>query len=152
MARRSAEPALVALDSSCLVAIVSEWHEQHAVTISAVGGRTPSRRQRAAGATGTCARRSLLRPHAAARALPPFGGRRVAPPAGFEKESETVALDGPEYWSLLRRTLDDGIYGGRIYDAIIAACARKGGARELLTLNAKHFEPFADEPLRVSSP
>ena len=150
MARRSAEPALVALDSSCLVAIVSEWHEQHAVTISAVERRLDASARLVLPAHALAEAYCVLTRLPAPYRLSAADAWRLL--AGFEKESETVALDGPEYWSLLRRALDDGIYGGRIYDAIIAACARKGGARELLTLNAKHFEPFADEPLRVSSP
>jgi len=44
------------------------------------------------------------------------------------------------------------VYGGRIYDAVIAACARKAKARELLTWNLKHFEPFADGSLVAASP
>jgi predicted nucleic acid-binding protein len=70
----------------------------------------------------------------------------------FEKNAPTVALTPREYWLLMRVAPATSVYGGRIYDAVIAACARKAGARELLTLNLKHFESFADESLRITSP
>jgi predicted nucleic acid-binding protein len=33
----------------------------------------------------------------------------------------------------------EGLAGGPVYDALIAACARKAGVRAILTLNPDHF-------------
>lgn len=62
-----------------------------------------------------------------------------------------VALTGDEYWRLLREAPDDGIGGGRTYDAVIAACARKARVGTLLTWNLDDFLPFA-EAVAVVSP
>jgi len=70
----------------------------------------------------------------------------------FEKHAHAVSLDAEGYWSLLRTAPTAGVYGGRIYDAVIAAAARKAKAREILTWNVKHFESFADQSLVVASP
>ena len=70
----------------------------------------------------------------------------------FGKDARIESLEPHEYWSLLRDAPGKGVYGGRIYDGIIAACARKAGARELLTLNLKTFESFGNESLLITSP
>ena len=70
----------------------------------------------------------------------------------FEKHARTVSLDADEYWSLLGAAPTAGVYGGRIYDAVIAASARKAKAREILTWTLKHLESFADGSLVVASP
>jgi len=70
----------------------------------------------------------------------------------FESDTLVEGLHPHQYWSLLRSAPSKSVYGGRIYDGVIAACARKAGARELLTLNLKHFDSFGDESLLISSP
>ncbi len=52
--------------------------------------------------------------------------------------TESVALTGPETWRLLRQQAATSTAGGRVYDAVIAACARKAKAAELLTWNVRH--------------
>lgn len=59
-------------------------------------------------------------------------------------EAETVSLTSAEYWRLLRESPGAGIAGGQIYDAVIAACARKARAERLVTLNVEHFSRFRD--------
>jgi hypothetical protein len=54
-------------------------------------------------------------------------------------KTPTVALTGAECWRLLRHEGPAGTAGGRLYDASIAACARKGRADEILTWNLRHF-------------
>ncbi|TMA21831.1 MAG: type II toxin-antitoxin system VapC family toxin [Deltaproteobacteria bacterium] len=151
MPAKSAEPALVALDTSCLIALVSGWHEHHDVTLESL-----ERRLRA-GATMVVPAHALAEAYAVLTRLP--APNRLSPVdaievlgENFESHARTVWLDADEYWSLLRGAPTAGVYGGRIYDAVIAACARKAKARELLTWNLKHFEPFADGSLVVASP
>ena len=66
--------------------------------------------------------------------------------------TESIALTSEEYWTLLRRESSRGIGGGRIYDAVIAYCARKAKADEILTWNVDHFASFAGDGLAVSWP
>ena len=54
-----------------------------------------------------------------------------------------VALDGTEYVALLQGVVSQGIAGGRTYDAVIAACARKARVGELLTLNRRPFDSLS---------
>ncbi len=44
------------------------------------------------------------------------------------------------------------IAGGRSYDAVIAACASQAHAVAPLTLNGRHFEPFATREMVVVVP
>src|SRR3989304_3100937 len=44
-----------------------------------------------------------------------------------------------------RECRDDGVSGGQVYDAVIAACARKARAQTLLTWNLDHFHRFRNE-------
>lgn len=55
----------------------------------------------------------------------------------------TVALDAGEWLATLAACARDGIGGGRIYDELIAACARKAKVDTLLTFNPRHFERHA---------
>ena len=63
-----------------------------------------------------------------------------------------ISLGPEEYWKLLRTSCQSSVSGGQIYDALIAACARKGKARFLLTLNPHHFLSFQDKDLEVRTP
>ena len=151
MAARRADGDLVALDTSCLVALVSSWHEHHARTVESL-----ERRLRA-GAKIVVPAHALLEAYAVLTRLP--APNRLSPGdaievlrENFEKNARTVSLDADEYWALLRAAPTAGLYGGRIYDAVIAASVRKTKAREILTWNLKHFESFADASLLITSP
>ncbi|MGH8588680.1 MAG: VapC toxin family PIN domain ribonuclease, partial [Gammaproteobacteria bacterium] len=65
---------------------------------------------------------------------------------------ETVALGPDAYHALLRQAPTKGIAGGRSYDAVIAACASQAQAATVLTLNGRHFEPFATPEMAVVVP
>ena len=49
-----------------------------------------------------------------------------------------------DVWQFLRER-DQRTSGGQLYDALIAVSAIQTGARQLLTFNPKHFQPFADQ-------
>lgn len=63
-----------------------------------------------------------------------------------------VGLDGDEGWGLLQDISQRSITGGTAYDGLILACARKGGARRLLTFNRPHFERIATEEIEIVVP
>lgn len=130
----------VALDSSVVVAALLAWHERHDAAraeleevLSSEGGvvlpvnalleaysvmtRLPSPHR--------------LSPEHAMRLLELTfreSGRLVGPP------------EGEDAWGFVQSLRQRGIAGGRVYDALIAACARRGGADRILTLNLRHFE------------
>lgn len=65
---------------------------------------------------------------------------------------EVVALDAAAYQALLRQAPLEGTAGGRIYDALIAACAAHAHVDALLTFNERHFRPFASPSLQIVVP
>ena len=67
------------------------------------------------------------------------------------KSSSIVGLPSEEGWSFVRSLALRGVAGGRAYDALIAACAKKGGASHILTINRRHFEGL-DPEVEVLSP
>jgi predicted nucleic acid-binding protein len=137
------------LDTSCLVAAVCGWHQDHETT------RREIERREAAGDTVVLSAHSLAEAYAVLTRLPePHRMRPQDALAVLEAnwaQARTVALTALDYRSTLKRCGDVGIGGGAVYDALIAACARKAGARELVTWNVADFERFLeDEPLVVS--
>lgn len=120
-----------------MIAAALPQHEHHQATVDDLV------RRRAAGQTLLMAAGAVLEAYAVLTRLPP--PHRLAPAdaiAVLERNwasSESVALTGPETWRALRQQASTGVAGGRIYDGVIAACARKGKAAEILTWNARHF-------------
>ena len=51
----------------------------------------------------------------------------------------SIPLDAAEYVGVMNDAAASGLQGGMIYDAIIAAAARKAGADRPVTANLKHF-------------
>jgi predicted nucleic acid-binding protein len=56
-----------------------------------------------------------------------------------------VALTSSEHFRELKRIAEMGIQGGRVYDALLIACARKQGAERIYTLNLRHFRSLAPD-------
>ncbi len=132
------------LDSSCIVAAVCGWHEQHAVAARAL------ERRLTAGDRLVVAAHALVEAYAVLTRLP--APHRLAPAdawalleANFVSGAEIAALSGSAQVALLRRLSHAGIAGGLTYDALIAASARHGKAAELLTFNRRHFDAVADD-------
>jgi len=131
--------ARFALDTSCMVAAVCGWHAHHEAALTAIDARL------ARGDRIAVAGPALVESYAVLTRLP--APHRLAPSdawalieANFVSQADVVGLDGPECVSLLRAMVAQGISGGRTHDAVIATCARKAGAGELLTLNRRHFD------------
>lgn len=132
--------ARFALDSSCMVAGVSSWHTRHEAVAGAIGERLDRGEQ------------LVVAGHALAEAYSvltrlPAPHRLSAPDAwsllrvNFAETAVVTALDGPRYVQLIGEMVELGVRGGRIYDSIIGACAEQARVAELLTLNARHFDP-----------
>ena len=138
----------VLLDTNCLVAATLPQHEHHAATLADLS------RRRAAGHTFLMAAPALLETYAVLTRLPPphrlASADAVAVLDRNWSEAETITLTGAETWRLMRQLAAAGIAGGRAYDAVIAACAKKGKADEILTWNVRHFSGVSD--VRVTTP
>lgn len=72
--------------------------------------------------------------------------------ANFIRPVNVIALAQEDYAAILRGAPAAGVSGGRIYDAIIAACAHREHVRTLLTFNDSHFRPLARPDLEILVP
>ena len=72
--------------------------------------------------------------------------------ANFLRGIKVVVLGAAACRILLRGAPDNGVSGGRTYDAVIAACARKARVDVLLTFNEKHFASFAKDDMEIVVP
>ena len=63
-----------------------------------------------------------------------------------------ATLTAAAYRAMLRKSAEAGISGGRVYDAVIAACARDAKVRTLLTFNEAHFMALGRLDLEIAVP
>lgn len=68
------------------------------------------------------------------------------------ENAEVTALSADAYLHLIHSAPDRNILGGRVYDALIVACAVEAGVEVLLTFNARHFADLAPSSLRIVVP
>jgi predicted nucleic acid-binding protein len=138
-------------ETSCLIAAISAWHEDHERAASEI------ERRRARGEPMLLAAPSLIETYSVLTRLP--RAQRLSPSVTFAllddqfiAQATVIALDSAAYLAALRQALRNGIAGGPIYDAVIVVCARVGGADTLLTFNERHFARFAGDGLAVVVP
>lgn len=110
---------MIAADTSVVIAAFASWHEGHNAAIAALG-----RRPRLPGHVALETYSVLTRlppPHRAAPQLvEAFLEARFPDPP--------LALPGQAQVALVRTAVEVGIAGGAIYDALVAATARRAGA------------------------
>jgi predicted nucleic acid-binding protein len=141
----------IALDSSCLVALLCEWHEHYLRTTRTY------QRCREQDLQIIIPAHAILECYSVLTRLPaPFRFSTEAARQLIEQNfSDAVTIVGTKVgtvWSLIENLASRGIGGGRAYDALIAACAAEAGATVLLTWNVKHFAPISSEGLAVREP
>ncbi len=56
-----------------------------------------------------------------------------------------VSLSAEEYFTTIQDTATRGFTGGRIYDALLLACAAKCKAQAVYTWNLKHYQSLAPD-------
>lgn len=123
-----------------MVAALCSWHEHHEAT------RIEVERSARTGGTLLLAAPSLIETYAVLTRLP--APHRISSQDAWTLldanwgEGEVIALTATEYWRMLLDCQGEGITGGPVYDAVIAACARKGRADRILTWNEKHFSRY----------
>ncbi len=56
-----------------------------------------------------------------------------------------VSLTADEYFAAIQNVAANGFAGGRVYDALLLACAAKCGAETIYTWNLKHYQALSPE-------
>ena len=138
-------------DSSCIIAAVSRQHEHHAPAAGEVNTRLGRGERMVLAAPALVEAYSVLTRLPAPARLSSSAALQVLQ-ASFVDQGDLVALDAADYLALLTRAPVEGVVGGRVFDAVIAACARKAGVDVLLTFNERHFRQFAGDGLAVVVP
>ena len=128
-----------AVDSSCMVAAVCDWHEHHAAAAAAIEHRLDSGQRLAVPAHALVETYAVLTRLPAPHRLSPADAWAVVK-GNFVDHATVATLDAVTHVTVLDRLAGNGVGGGRSYDAIIGAAAVAAGAAELLTFNAKHFD------------
>lgn len=138
-------------DTSCMVAAVCSWHEYHDLAAEEI------ERHLSRGEKMFIAAPALVEAYSVLTRLSP--PHRLSPAdalalleSNFMSAARIVALDAKSYRTLLRRAPDEGIAGGRTYDAVIAACALKAKTAVLLTFNKGHFLSFVERGIEIVVP
>ena len=131
---------LFALDTSCIIAAVCGWHEQHGSAAAAIEERLKR------GEAMTVAAHALSEAYAVMTRLP--APHRLAATdawsllsANFVEGVRVMTLSARDHVAVLARLAAGGVAGGRAHDAIIGECAVRAGATALLTFNPRHFDP-----------
>lgn len=123
-----------------MVAAISPWHLQNQPARAAID------EQRDLGRVLAIPAPALVETYSVLTRLPL--PHRLAPDVAWHLIEENylrggriVSLNADSYLRVVRAAARDGHTGGRVYDLVIAACARDCRATALLTFNAQHFDP-----------
>ena len=139
-------------DTNCIVALLSPRHDHHERALGEMERRLDD------GETLVVAAHTLVETYSVLTRLP--APHRLSPPdcralieANFAPDTaEVIALSTDGYRRLIHDAPASNLSGGRVYDAVIAACARAGRVNTLLTFNERHFALFAGEDLAIVAP
>jgi predicted nucleic acid-binding protein len=129
------------LDTSVLVAAFREDHPHHEPSFR--------RFETAAMNRSCCAFHTIAEFYATMSALPVKP--QISPEQALlfveevRKRLTPVSLTAEEYHTTIQRSAQNGLIGGRIYDALLLRCAAKSKAQTIYTWNLKHFLLIAPE-------
>ena len=129
-----------AIDANCMIAVVCEWHADHRAARAEIERRLDRGERMSVAAHALTEAYSVLTRFPAPHRLACADAWKVLK-AGFAESGTVVTLTAAQQLLLLRRLADNGVGGGRVYDALIGECAAKAGAGVLLTFNPRHFDP-----------
>lgn len=140
---------MIFLDTSVLIAVAQVSHEHHRA----------SRRlwNRCARKNSAISVHTLAELYSSLTAMPPAlrlrPGDAVLAVETFLQRLTPIDLTAEEYMDAFRGAARRGFSGGIIYDALHLACARKCGAKQIYTLNLRHFRAVAPDLItRIVSP
>jgi predicted nucleic acid-binding protein len=128
-------------DISILIAAFWGGHAHHQSSITRLGAANKKH--------SACGTHSLAEVYAVMTALPV---KPAIPPEQallFVEEVRDrltlVSLDGEEYFTAIQKSAERGFASGRVYDALLLACAAKVRAQSIYTWNVRHFQALAPE-------
>ena len=128
-------------DTSVLVPAFVEEHVHHERSLAAF--------LRADKKTGCCSAHSLIEFYAVVTRLP--GRDRISSDQvlllvqNIRDRLAIISLSSEDYFAVLERIAAARVFGGTVYDILLAHCALKASAQILYTWNARHFQQFGDE-------
>jgi toxin FitB len=138
------------LDTSCLVALLADWHERHGATTAAYNARMKAGQRLVVAAHAVLECFSVLTRLPAPLAAPPAVVERVL--ASYLSDAEIAGITSGTCRFAIADLARRGVGGGLTYDAVIAICSYEAGARELLTWNLSHFLRVAPSGLTPREP
>ena len=139
------------VDSNYLICLLQSWNPHHQATLADLDRRLNARHLL------HLIPHTLLETFSVMTRMPePFR----KPPALVNELMTLNFRDFPlidvppseEAWRLIADLAQKGLGGGQTYDRWIARSAHHGGMRQLVTWNAKHFEPHDLRGLEIVSP
>ena len=134
-----------------MIAAVCSWHEDHERAVREIHNRLNRRQHMIVAAPALIEAFSVLTRFPTPHRISPNDALIILE-TNFVKDVKIIALSVAHYTALLRGAPEAGISGGRMYDAVIAACARRARVRTVLTFNETDFAPFADSTLEIAVP
>jgi predicted nucleic acid-binding protein len=139
------------LDTSCLVPLLSTWHENHVATYAAYESRIRRGEHAVISAHALLECFSVLTRLPAPMRIPPseVSARLMQ---NFRASADLVGIGPEAHWDLIAGLSARSIGGGRVYDALIATSTLAAGASVLLTWNVKDFLAVAPQGLEVRQP
>jgi predicted nucleic acid-binding protein len=135
-------------DTSLIVSGIVESHPMHAKCLPWL------QRAKTGEIEGIVVSHSLAETYAVLTTLPvkprisPLVAQRLID-TNLQAMARIVPLTIADYWNTIQRMTEMGLSGGTVYDALIAAVARRLSIDKLLTLNADDFRRVWPEGKQV---
>lgn len=139
-------------DTSCMVPALCSWHEHHERAVREMSRRFDGGERLVVAAPALVESYSVLTRLPSPYRLSPEESLALLKANFLRDDVESIAIDAHMYRRLLERAPELGVAGGRIYDAIITACARAAGVAVILTFNERHFLPIERGEISIVVP
>jgi predicted nucleic acid-binding protein len=138
-------------DTSCMIAAVCGWHENHESALAAISAR------RERGDQLIVASHALLEMYAVLTRLPAphrlsSKDAAILIRSNFIDGATAVSLTAADYRKLIIDAPMRGFAGGRAYDALIVECARKAKVSSILTFNSRDFANLVPKNIEAVIP
>ncbi len=139
-------------DTSCMVAALLDWHEHYERAVREIELRLDRGESLVVAAPALVEAYAVLTRLPPPRRLSPSQGRSLLEASFLNDETEAVALDAETYRRLLRTAPEQGIAGGRTYDAVIVACGLAARVDTILTFNERQFRSLGAGMIEIVVP
>lgn len=135
-----------------MIATVSHWHAHHERAVAEINRRLHAGESMIVAAPALVEAYSVLTRLPAPYRLAPRAASDLLRASFLDNAASVIALDAESYVQLVERAVREGVAGGRIYDAVIAACGRVAAAEVLLTFNDRDFAPLVGRDVMIVVP